>query len=148
VADIRAAVAVPVVANGEIWSADDAARCRAVTGGDALMLGRGIVSDPRLAVAIARGGPGVTPWSTVTPLLAEYWRIVQASISTRAQTGRLKQWLNYLRRRFSEAERAFAAVRLLDDPAQVDPRWFAAASDDPPAAWWRRIVEPIRVRLD
>jgi tRNA-dihydrouridine synthase C len=126
VADIRAAVPVPVIANGEIWSADDAARCRVVTGCDALMLGRGIVSDPGLAVAIARSGQFVTPWSMVAPLLAEYWRIVQASISPRAQTGRLKQWLNYLRRRFPEAERAFAAVRLLDDPAQVDPYWFAA----------------------
>ena len=46
---IRAAVAVPVVANGEIWTVEDAQRCRAVSGCDALMLGRGMVADPGLA---------------------------------------------------------------------------------------------------
>ena len=37
---IRAAVAIPVVANGEIWSVADALRCRSLSGCDALMLGR------------------------------------------------------------------------------------------------------------
>ncbi|MDE2299283.1 MAG: tRNA-dihydrouridine synthase, partial [Burkholderiales bacterium] len=45
IAEIRAAVDVPVVANGEIWSVADALRCRALSGCDALMLGRGMVCD-------------------------------------------------------------------------------------------------------
>lgn len=40
IADIRQAVALPVVANGEIWTWDDARRCLASSGCDALMLGR------------------------------------------------------------------------------------------------------------
>ena len=38
---IRDAVRIPVIANGEIWTSDDAERCRRVTGCDGLMLGRG-----------------------------------------------------------------------------------------------------------
>ena len=52
IADIREAVAVPVVANGEIWSLADALRCREVSGCEALMLGRGMVADPGLALDI------------------------------------------------------------------------------------------------
>jgi tRNA-dihydrouridine synthase C len=53
IAAIRAVVAIPVVANGEIWSVEDALRCRAVSGCTDLMLGRGMVSDPGLAMKIA-----------------------------------------------------------------------------------------------
>ena len=52
VADVRAAVSIPVVANGEIWNVADALRCRELSGCHALMLGRGMVSDPGLALAI------------------------------------------------------------------------------------------------
>ncbi|MDP3310637.1 MAG: tRNA-dihydrouridine synthase, partial [Polaromonas sp.] len=37
IADIRAAIAIPVVANGEIWTVDDARRCREASGCDMLM---------------------------------------------------------------------------------------------------------------
>ncbi len=52
IADIRAAVAIPVVANGEIWTIQDARRCREVSGCDMLMIGRGAVTDPGLGLAI------------------------------------------------------------------------------------------------
>ena len=43
--------------NGEIWTVEDAQRCRAVSGCDALMLGRGMVADPGLARACGRPMP-------------------------------------------------------------------------------------------
>lgn len=46
---IRDAVNIPVIANGEIWTVDDALRCRRESGCDDIMLGRGIVADPGLA---------------------------------------------------------------------------------------------------
>ena len=52
IADISAALQIPVVANGEIWSVQDALRCRAVSGCTRLMLGRGMVTDPGLALAL------------------------------------------------------------------------------------------------
>ncbi len=124
IAEIRAAVSVPVVANGEIWSVTDAMRCRALSGCEMLMLGRGMVSDPGLAMAIvaadrgASAGAGLT-WAQLQPLLAVFWRLVSTKIEPRARAGRLKQWLNYLRRRHPEAEAAYAAVRTLNDPQRV-----------------------------
>jgi len=127
IADIRAAVAIPVIANGEIWSVDDAARCRAVSGCHALMLGRGIVADPGLALAIGRPGEARLAWSALLPLVHEFWELIKAHVEPRHRAGRLKQWLNFLRRRYPEAEAAYAAVRTVNDPAEVSRRLFERA---------------------
>jgi tRNA-dihydrouridine synthase C len=151
IADIRAAVAIPVVANGEIWNVQDALRCRQESGCDMLMLGRGMVTDPGLALAIqaatAKSEPpwpllmGRSPdgpprlsgamnsgvsWQTLLPLIADFWRLVCARLERRQQAGRLKQWLNFLRRRHPEAELAYMALRTIHEPALID-QWLATA---------------------
>lgn len=122
IAEIRDAVSLPVIANGEIWNADDAARCRELSGCHALMLGRGMVADPGLALAIrARESGAVRPtaWHTVVPLLPYYCDLVESKVEVRHQAGRIKQWLNYLRRCYPEAQAAYAAVRTVTDPRAV-----------------------------
>ena len=59
------------------------------------------------------------------PLIADFWQIVCASLDRRQQAGRLKQWLNFLRRRHPQADIAFMAVRTLDDPLAVT-QWLRA----------------------
>lgn len=127
---IREAVSIPVVANGEIWSVADAQRCRAESHCDALMLGRGMVADPGLAQAIraADGGqPGtdVVQWEDLLPHLGAFWRLVCDDLEPRQRAGRLKQWLNLLRRRYPQAEDAYHAVRTLTDQ-RVITAWLAA----------------------
>lgn len=124
VAEIRTAVPIPVIANGEIWTVADARRCREISGCEALMLGRGMVSDPGLALAITRPGGAHLDWQAIQPLLARFWGTVSASISPSGRTGRLKQWLNYLRRRYPEAESLFAAIRGTNDPVLVEQLVF------------------------
>lgn len=160
IADIRAAVKIPVVANGEIWTLDDARRCREASGCEMLMLGRGIVTDPGLGLAIkaAMGGAGAgegaafsvaavsgagsdaasggavgagalaagITWAELLPLLGEFWRIVCARLERRSQAGRFKQWLNFLRRRFPEAEIAYQQLKTLNDPREIEA-WLAGA---------------------
>ncbi len=53
IAEARELLTLPIIANGEIWSIDDALRCRAVTGCDDLMLGRGVLCRPDLPRLIA-----------------------------------------------------------------------------------------------
>ena len=161
---IRDAVAIPVIANGEIWTPADAERCRHVSGCDALMLGRGIVADPGLAWAIraqrrvatstlalpahaaaaardaagyvkasaggphspdAYGGPPAVAWEALLPHIADFWRRMSARVEPRHRAGRLKQWLNLLRRRYPEAQRAYDDLRLLNDPAALGAAMFA-----------------------
>ena len=132
VADIRAAVTIPVVANGEIWTVDDAIRCREESSCNALMLGRGMVTDPGLALAIRALGAGNANqaavagvgWPQLVPQLAAFWRLVCERQEPRSRAGRLKQWLNFLRRRFPEAEAAYQQLRTTNDPQQISA-WLA-----------------------
>jgi len=134
--ELRAAVAIPVIANGEIWNVGDALRCRTLSGCDALMLGRGIVADPGLALAIrlqARGSSADAPraaggdlaWQALLPFIAEFWQFVGLHIAPHHRAGRLKQWLNFLRRRYPEAQTAYAAVRTINDPSLISRQLFA-----------------------
>ncbi len=125
IADVRAAVRIPVVANGEIWTVDDARRCRAVSGCEALMLGRGIVANPGLALAIiaserAGSSPGALSWGEMLPMLEVFWRLICGPVIPKYRPGRIKQWLNYLRQTYPEAEAAYMQVRVLNDSRQVE----------------------------
>ncbi len=120
VAAVRAVVSIPVVANGEIWSAADAQRCREVSGCQDLMLGRGMVSDPGLAWAIRRSlgeanAQVEVTWPALQPALWHYWTLVVNRVEPRARAGRIKQWLHYLKKRHPEAASAFDAVRTIND---------------------------------
>lgn len=130
--EIRDAIGIPVVANGEIWTVEDALRCRELSGCEALMLGRGMVSDPGLALAIRRrdSGDGVSGaqgvnWEALQPQLAAFWQIVNAHLLPAHRAGRLKQWLNFLRRRHPEAEAAYQAVRRINEPGAIHRVLFA-----------------------
>ncbi len=135
IAEIRQALSIPVIANGDICTVADAKACRQASGCEMLMIGRGLVCDPGLALKIrsdaalgvASGGAfddasveaaGLT-WDELLPLIHEFWHLVAAHIEPRGRAGRLKQWLNYLRRFHPQADAAFAAVRTLNDPAEV-----------------------------
>ena len=126
IAAIKTVVSLPIVANGEIWTVDDALRCREISGCQSLMLGRGMVADPGLALAIrahesgadAGAATGAT-WRVIAPLVPYYCQLVAKKVEHRHQAGRIKQWLNYLRRRYPEAETAYAQIRTVTDPTLV-----------------------------
>ena len=132
IAAVREGVRLPVIANGDIWTVEDALRCRAVTGCTQLMLGRGLVRRPALARAIRQRDAGrasdradvdpsvaAWPWPQVVPLLAEFWQDVCQRVERRHRAGRLKQWLNYLRHAYAEAQQAFDTLRLANEPEAI-----------------------------
>jgi tRNA-dihydrouridine synthase C len=120
IARIAAAVKVPVMANGEVWTVDDYLRCRAVSGCADVMIGRGAVADPFLARRIKAhlAGTGLaadseSEWCELRPLIGEFWRQVQGRVESRHAPGRLKLWLNSLRQKHHAAEALYLAVRPL-----------------------------------
>lgn len=133
IADVKACVRVPVIANGEIWSVADALRCQAESGCDSLMLGRGLVADPGLAWAVRRavagdaaeGPPQASPvgWPAIREALVRYGQLIEGHVEPRHRAGRLKQWLNYLRRRHPQAQLAYEALRTQTDSREV-MRWL------------------------
>jgi len=128
IADIREAVRVPVVANGEIWNVTDAAECRRQSGCEDLMLGRGMVSYPGLACSIADPARPPLAWADLMPLMARFWALVCDKVEPRARAGRLKQWLNYLRRHYPEAQEAYGRLRTVNDPAQLAEGLFGRSA--------------------
>ena len=101
IALVREAVTVPVVANGEIWTVDDARRCLAESGlrcADARPR-HGGRPGPGAARSGSRGarrstGPTCCRWC------AGSGDGLEPDFAPRHRAGRLKQWLNLLRRRF------------------------------------------------
>ena len=117
-----------VIANGEIWTAADALRCREVSGCDDLMIGRGMVANPGLALSIrAQGG---VSWPDILPLLADFWHQVGRRVERRHRAGRLKQWLSALRRHHPEADQAFDTLRLVHEPEAIDA-WLSQQTGVP-----------------
>jgi tRNA-dihydrouridine synthase C len=116
IARVREALAgsgTRVVANGEVWTEDEARQCLSESGCDALMLGRGLVADPGLALAVR--GAAAPGWAQIAPLLTLYAELVRPRVAPRHRGGRLKQWINQLRRRHPQAQALYDAVRTLHD---------------------------------
>ncbi len=127
VARVAEAVAVPVVANGEVWSAADWTRCREVSGVADVMLGRGAVADPFLARRIRAGqleapdaAERAAEWQALLPMFGEFRDRVRLKVEARHAPGRIKQWLHLLARNYAGAQRLFADIRGLRTLPEVD----------------------------
>nr|WP_210396464.1 tRNA-dihydrouridine synthase family protein [Motiliproteus sediminis] len=112
---IRAALSIPVVANGDVCSVEDYFRCRELSGCDSVMLGRGLVARPGLALQIRQALAGQAPvaleWLQLQVELSRFFAEVCERVSPRHAPGRLKQWLAMLKRSYPEAEVLFQQLR-------------------------------------
>lgn len=116
IARIREQVKIPVLANGEIWTPDHADQCRRESGSDLLMIGRGLVAIPDLALQIKarERGEALTPmrWMEHLQLLKPLADRLP-DLDNKNLTDRLKQWLHYLSLRSAEVGVIFQEVRKL-----------------------------------
>lgn len=119
VARVREAVNTHVIANGEIWTVADYWRCRDVSGCDDVMIGRGLIARPDLARQIRASQQGQTlpelTWPDVVTLIDDYATALQSHLQDRYVTGRIKQWLNYLRTGYSQAQMLWPSARKIRD---------------------------------
>ncbi len=74
---VREAIGIPLVANGDVGSLDDARRCLALSGADAVMIGRSAMGRPWLVGAIASGlagrpAPEPSPAQKTTAAIEHY----------------------------------------------------------------------------
>jgi tRNA-dihydrouridine synthase C len=115
IGEIKGAVDIPVVANGEIWTVEDYLRCREQSGCDDAMLGRGLLAQPDLAQAIKAYLRGedytLMDWQSCLSLLWRFYRETSDAYPKKHLGNRVKQWLVYLRRSYPEAKVFFEAVK-------------------------------------
>lgn len=127
IAEIRNVVSLPVMANGEIWTKEDAHRCQSISGCTDLMLGRGAIADPSLVSQIRGEADEHVPLSW-TELLQWQRQFLENMLAAKANPdeehfgvvwtergaiGRYKQWLGMLTQRWPEAIPLFANIKKL-----------------------------------
>jgi nifR3 family TIM-barrel protein len=103
IAEIKEWIKIPVIANGGIFSIEDAEKCLRVSGADGLMLGRGAVIRPWLFSEIARTVYGVDIPESVMSLpdiYAAFIEALNADYRPIYHLGRLKAFTHYFARNY------------------------------------------------
>ncbi|AKJ43804.1 Probable tRNA-dihydrouridine synthase [Pragia fontium] len=118
IGDIRQRLSIPVIANGEIWSYEDAQRCLEITGCDALMLGRGGLNIPNLG-SVVKHQQEKMPWEDVLELLKKYVQTENPYDTGFYNIARTKQWLGYLKKEYQQASELFTVVRASNNAKQL-----------------------------
>lgn len=120
IAKIRDNITIPVIANGDIFTLDDANNCREISTCHDLMVGRGALMMPNLAQLIKGEGNDPThpaikpmPWEEVQTLLLNYTRCETYGDKSKYYPNRIKQWLKYLKLQYPEAQQLFQEIRTL-----------------------------------
>ncbi len=97
----------PIIANGEIWSLEDAKNCQNIAKTPHLMLGRGAVSNPLLICDIKNlqnfDAENKNAWQKIVDLLSLYAFKVRKRLNSQQTAGRIKLWLKYLSKNFYQA---------------------------------------------
>lgn len=114
--------AIPVIINGEIWSAADAKRARHESGCADIMLGRGALTCPDLARSIKADADSTSyrakSWYETLHMMLEYLQKTQNKhplfVSNRA-----KQWLVFLQMHYPEAAQLFHKIKRLKEAQEV-----------------------------
>jgi tRNA-dihydrouridine synthase B len=98
IARVKERLTIPVIANGGIFSVDDARQCLRVSGADGLMLGRGAAIRPWLFADISRevfGSPVTEPDICLPAVYGRYVDLLCGLFRPEYRLGRLKQFTHY-----------------------------------------------------
>jgi len=110
IGEIRETLNIPVIANGEIWHYQDGQNCLHITGCQGLMLGRGALHIPNLSLVLKQNQAKLA-WSTVTLILQKYAQMENIHDTGFYHVARIKQWLQYLKKEYSEATDVFELIK-------------------------------------
>lgn len=133
-ARIKEQLAITMIANGDINSVDDYRRCCEITGCNSIMLGRGALACPDLALQIRAAQQetaiATAHWEDILALLVTFSHALKQSDTSGGNyiAARIKQWLVFLKQRYSEAQHCFNEIRMIKESdeivARLQPRGF------------------------
>jgi tRNA-dihydrouridine synthase len=98
IAAVKERLTIPVIANGGIFSVEDARQCLRVSRADGLMLGRGAAIRPWLFTEISRevfGSPVPEPDVSLPAVYGRYVGLLCELFRPEYRLGRLKQFTHY-----------------------------------------------------
>jgi len=107
-------LAIPVIANGEIWNSEHAQNCMAQSGTQHLMLGRGAVTRPDLIAKIDADNNDTKMLTVLAwqDLITHQIKFLEgAAKNDVVLVGRYKQWLGMLTKGYSEAQTLWESIK-------------------------------------
>lgn len=120
---IREVAKLPLVVNGDIWNADDARLCQQISGCEDMMIGRGALGDPWLALKIKGLDIAQPEWPRLRHLIElfqnECDRIGRTDRPGAFTSARVKQMLRYFARDQVDAKNAFEHIKVLKDANHI-----------------------------
>lgn len=129
-----AAPGLPIVANGEVWTASDYMAMLRESGTRHAMLGRGVLSRPALAKecrnsleASSNQSQLKASWDEVEMALQRFVALCHSAKGTSFATARTKQWLKTLARTYPEAVVMFEKLKVKDQILVKDVSSFDSA---------------------
>ncbi|WP_455647977.1 tRNA dihydrouridine(16) synthase DusC [Lonepinella koalarum] len=123
IGEIRETLNIPVIANGEIWHYQDGQNCLHITGCQGLMLGRGALHIPNLSLVLKQNQAKLA-WSTVTLILQKYAQMENIHDTGFYHVARIKQWLQYLKKEYSEATDVFELIKTCQTAEELREKLF------------------------
>lgn len=118
IAKVKSQTSIPIIANGEIWSLNDAQNCISQSLTEDIMLGRGALAMPNLA-AVIKHGQQPYDWEQVKALLVTYSGYEIYSEKGLYFPNRIKQWFLYLKRQYPEAHEMFVELRTMRNAEDI-----------------------------
>ena len=112
IAKIKKEIDIPVIANGDIWSKEDAFKCQKTSECKDIMIGRGGLALPNLASVIKDGNKPLD-WPSLCRLIIDYSHYDRDENADHFLPSRIKQWFSYLKRDYVEAEKLFNKIKTL-----------------------------------
>lgn len=115
---IKQKLTIPVIANGEIFSIEDARNCIKHSQTNDIMLGRGILNIPNLANKIRYKHSSLT-WQEVIKILLSYAMTAIDDVKPLYHSARIKQWLAYLKQHYPQASVLLPEMRQLKSQIEI-----------------------------
>ncbi|MEL0660564.1 tRNA-dihydrouridine synthase [Psychromonas arctica] len=110
---IKDAIDIPVIANGDIFSFEDAQRCIEISGCDHLMIGRGAMAVPNLSNAL-KGLEAPYTWLQNLQMMEQYFQWLRViEDKEKFMPSRIKQWLMFMKIQHVQADPFLQSVRAI-----------------------------------
>jgi tRNA-dihydrouridine synthase B len=122
---VKDMVSIPVLANGGIFSVDDARECLRLSNADGLMIGRGAAWRPGLFADIGREIYGMLPLKVRITNEQMYFRFIELlteRFPRERQLGRLKQFTHYFAGTYTFGHHLATAVQTSSSMEQAAER--------------------------